>query len=645
MAPNSAKRNGFFKLQAVCNPTLSKLNRKNMKLGKLLLLATILTGAFRLSAADQISRIEPPNWWTGMKNPKLQLLVHGNRINNLDPRIDYPGVTIDRVIKVENANYLFIDLVIAPATKPGTLRIDFLANGSIAESHNYALLEREPGSAERKGFDNADVMYLITPDRFANGDPANDEVAGMREKPNRANIGGRHGGDIEGIRKNLDYISKMGFTAIWLNPVLENDMQAYSYHGYSTTDFYKVDPRFGTNESYRQLSREAKTRGIKMIMDMIVNHCGTEHWWMKDLPMEDWINNARTYVETNHKKTLLQDPHGSEADKRIFTDGWFVPTMPDMNQRNDLMAVYLTQNSIWWVEYAGLDGIRMDTYPYPDMDYMSEWTKALMAEYPNFNIVGEEWHENPAIVAYWQRGKINPNGYKSYLKSLMDFPMQSALSQSLNMPEQYGESWSKLYETLSFDFLYPAPNDLVVFPDNHDMSRIFTQVNEDYDLFRMAVAYILTTRGVPQLYYGTEVLMKNPGTGDHGVIRSDFPGGWSGDAVNGFTGSGLTDRQKAAQAYVQKLLQWRKNATAVHFGKLVHFVPKGNVYVYFRFDSRQKVMVLLNKNREAATVDPARFAEILSGATSATDIITGKTIRIDATFQIPARSPMILQIE
>ncbi|MCB0571286.1 MAG: cyclomaltodextrinase N-terminal domain-containing protein, partial [Phaeodactylibacter sp.] len=385
----------------------------------LLLSCWLLAGTSLSFGQDRISRIEPPNWWVGMKNPALQLMVHGNAISALHPSIDYPGVRIERVIQVENPNYLFINLLIEPQARPGKLEMAFSHDGRVVERHSYELRARAPGAAEIEGFTNADAMYLITPDRFANGDPDNDLVAGMREKPNRQNPGGRHGGDIKGMINSLDYIAGMGFTAIWLNPVLENDMQEYSYHGYSTTDFYKVDSRFGTNALYKQLADAARAKGIKMIMDMIANHCGSEHWWMKDLPTHDWINFQDGFVPTNHRKPVIQDPYVSQYDYTHFADGWFVATMPDLNQRNELMAAYLIQNSIWWVEYLGLAGIRMDTYPYPDKDFMADWSCAVMAEYPNLNIVGEEWVGNPDYVSFWQRGKKNPNGYTSCLPSLM----------------------------------------------------------------------------------------------------------------------------------------------------------------------------------------------------------------------------------
>ena len=613
-----------------------------MNLFKAMLLLLCLSSQ-SLFAQSKIERVEPPNWWVDMKNPNLQLLVYGDNIGDLNPSIDYAGVELIQVRKVKSPNYLFLDLVIDETAQAGKFPITFKHHDEVVATQSYTLFPREKGAAELQGFNNEDVMYLITPDRFANGDPTNDNVVGMREKVDRTNKGGRHGGDIEGIRKSLDYLADMGFTSIWLNPLLENDMEVYSYHGYSTTDFYKVDPRFGSNEAYRQLSKEAKSKGIKLIMDMIVNHCGSFHWWMDDLPMDNWINQWQAYTGTNHKKTLLQDPYASELDKKIFTDGWFVETMPDMNQKNPLMGNYLIQNSIWWIEYLSLAGIRMDTYPYPDMDYMTEWTERVMAEYPNFNIVGEEWFGDPAIVSYWQKGKVNPNGYTSELPSLMDFPLQTAAVNALNDAESWGTGWIALYEALAKDFMYPAPNDLVVFPDNHDMTRIYSQLGEDYAKFKLANAFFLTTRGVPELYYGTEILMGSDG--DHGIIRSDFPGGWVGDKINGFTGEGLTDQQKEAQQWMKKLLNWRKTATAVHYGKLVHFLPKDGVYVYFRYDDNQKIMVILNKNSKPYTLDVDRFAEILDGVTTGKGVMSGQTFDMTKGLSLPEMGALILELK
>ncbi len=607
----------------------------------LLSLFFLVAFAIGLSAQSKISRIEPPNWWAGMQNPKVQLLIYGEKIGDLNPGINYPGVSIERVIKVKNDNYLFVDLLIEKTAKPGTLQLDFSKDGKLIESHNWPLLQRAPGSAQRTGFDNADVLYLITPDRFANGDPTNDAIPGMREKPNRSFPGGRHGGDIEGIRQQLDYLKDMGFTAIWVNPVLENDMERYSYHGYSTTDFYKVDPRFGSNEAYRQLASEAKAKGIKVIMDMIVNHCGSEHWWMKDLPSDDWINTWPTYTETNHRKSAMQDPYVSAIDKKTFTDGWFVPTMPDLNQRNELMANYLTQNTIWWVEYADISGIRMDTYPYPDEDYMSEWTRRVMEEYPHFNIVGEEWNENPAIVAYWQKGKINPNGYTSQLKSLMDFPVQMALAKAL----QKDGNWNILYETVAQDFLYADPFNLVTLPDNHDMPRFFAQVGEDFGLFKLGIAFTLTVRGIPQIFYGTEILMTSPRERNDGIIRSDFPGGWAGDKVNGFTGQGLSKQQTEARDFLKKILRWRLRSSAVQTGKMMHFAPQNGVYVFFRYDQQQRVMVILNKNESVQMLNLDRFAEMLHGVSEGKDVLTDVTYELKKQLELPAKTPLILELK
>ena len=380
--------------------------------------------------AQSLSHVEPPNWWTGMQHNSIQIMVHGDDIGSYEQvNIEHPSVTLDQVTKADSPNYLFVDITLSKSIEATTLPIR-LSNGSNTITHDYPILTNDPTSID--GFTAADAIYLITPDRFANGNPNNDNIVGMREKSDRSNKGGRHGGDIAGINNNLDYISDMGFTSIWLNPLLENDMEVYSYHGYSTTDFYKVDPRFGSNIEYRQMADLARSKGLKLIMDMIVNHCGLYHWWADDLPYEDWYNQWSEYTGTNHQKTVMQDPYVSDYDKKIFTDGWFVPTMPDLNQRNPQMAKYLIQNSIWWVEYLGLSGIRMDTYPYPDESFMSSWTTAMMKEYPTLNIVGEEWNESPVIVSYWQSGKTNTNGYTSDLKSVMDFPVNISLVKALN---------------------------------------------------------------------------------------------------------------------------------------------------------------------------------------------------------------------
>ncbi len=598
------------------------------------------------NAKPVIDHLEPMNWWVGMKNPNLQLMVHGKDISSLTPEINYEGVSLNRITKVKSPNYLFLDLTIAPQTKAGTFTIKFKKGKKVVLSHQYALLDRAENSANRQGFNNADVIYLITPDRFANGNPDNDTVKGYKDGLDRANTNGRHGGDIQGMMDHLDYIKDMGFTAIWPQPLVENAQDQTSYHGYSITDFYHIDPRFGSNEQYKALSAEVHKKGMKLVMDMVFNHCGSGHWWMKDLPTNDWLNYQQEgFHRCNHMRTTSQDPHASKFDRQEMVGGWFDTTMPDLNQKNPLMARYLIQNSIWWIEYANLSGIRMDTYPYPDSNFMAEWTKEVMNEYPHFNIVGEEWSVNPAIVSYWQKDKVNANGYTSYLPSLMDFPMQDAVVRALNekQKDKWSDMWLPLYEMLSNDFLYPHPDQLTIFPDNHDMSRFFSQVHEDYNLFKLGITYFLTTRGIPQIYYGTEIL--KTAVDDHGKIRSDFPGGWAGDKINGFTGEGLTAQQKDAQAFMKKILNWRQSAEAVHHGKMIHFAPYQGVYVYFRMLNDKMVMVVLNKNAEQTEVDLSRFAEVLGSAPrSGKELFSGQTVDLSQKLTVPAMAPMVIDI-
>jgi glycosidase len=601
------------------------------------------------NASATIDRIEPPFWWTGFKQTELQLMIHGEDISLWKPSVNYPGLTISRVERADSPNYLFLYLDIGSETLPGEFDILF-SNGQQSISHSYLLKEKNPEPDYTRGFSSNDAIYLVTPDRFANGDPGNDDIEGMGDPVDRANPGGRHGGDIKGIADHLDYIGGMGFTAVWINPIVENRMPSYSYHGYASTDFYRVDPRFGSNEQYRELVAAARNKGIGMIMDMIVNHIGVEHWWMTDLPAQDWLNFPQSRMITSHEHITEQDPYASDADKREFSDGWFVDSMPDLNQRNPMLADYLTQNALWWIEHLGLAGIRMDTYPYTDKHYMTEWSRRIMLEYPQFNIVGEEWTNNPAGVAYWQAGNQNQDGYVSYLPSLMDFPLQSALRWALVMEEDSkledlrSGGLVNLYQMLANDFLYPNPEALVIFPDNHDMTRIFTQLDEDYDLWRMAMAYIATTRGVPHFYYGTEILMHNREAEDHGIIRRDFPGGWAGDKNNAFTGEGLGSQQLKAQAFMKKLLNWRRDKTIIHNGELTHFRPENGTYVYFRHDADESVMVVLNKNREEVRLPLDRFSERLDGYSEALDVISGEAGPIGDTLTLPARSVRVLEL-
>lgn len=595
------------------------------------------------SFASNVDRIEPPNWWVGFNNPNLQLMIYGDNISAFTPQIEYEGITIQSVTKVKNENYLFIDLTIEENTKPGTFNIEFLKGKKVVHSHPYSLQKRIEGSAQRIGFNSSDVICLITPDRFVNGDTKNDEIEGMQEGLNRSDKWGRHGGDIQGIINSLDYLQSLGYTAIWLNPILENDMESSSYHGYACTDFYKVDARYGSNEEYLILKEELEKRDMKLIMDMIFNHCGLDHWWMKDMPMNNWINQYPEYKQTNHRRTVNQDPYASNSDKEAMSDGWFVPSMPDMNQQNPFMSKYLIQNSIWWTEYVNLDGIRQDTWPYPDKDMMSVWTKELLDEYPNFNIVGEEWSMNPAIVSYWQKGKYNSDGYKCYAPSMMDFPLQKAVADGLNHEESWGQGLIEIYEALANDFQYPDANNLTIFPDNHDMSRFYVQVKEDVDLLKMGIAFFLTTRGIPQIYYGTEILMRHDGD-QHGDIRADFPGGWEGDDINAFTGKGLSLEAKDMQQYISTIQNWRKKATVIHHGQLTHYTPEDGTYIYFRYDSNNCVMVILNKNDETKQIETERFHEIMKEFSSGNEIISGKQLNDLTKIEVPARSATIVEL-
>ncbi|OFY45527.1 MAG: alpha-amlyase [Bacteroidetes bacterium GWF2_49_14] len=609
----------------------------------LLLISLMGVGQFSSAQSTGIQHVEPPFWWTGMKNPSLQILLHGPGIGQLVAEFSYPGIVIDSVVNPTNPNFLFLYLTLKPEARPGSFEIKLLKEDKINARYQYKLIEREHGSSQRQGFSAADVIYLVTPDRFANGDPDNDYSPATLERPDRSNLSGRHGGDIKGVIEHLDYIADMGFTTLWVNPVLENNQQKASYHGYSITDFYQTDPRFGTNEDYLRLSREASKRGIKLIMDQVMNHCGSGHWWMEDMPYPDWLRTTQTGGPTNHRRTTFNDPYAAKTDRDVFGKGWFVPTMPDMNQGNPHFSRYLIQNSIWWVEYADLHGIRHDTHPYAGADFMSDWTCAIMGEYPDFNIVGEEWSENPAIVSKWQRGYQGGVNLRSCLPGLMDFPLQMSVTKALTEKETWSDGFIRLYEMLANDFLYPDPNNLVIFPDNHDMDRFFTQVNEDPELFKLGIAFFLTTRGIPQIYYGTEILMKNSLRGNHGNIRSDFPGGWTEDTVNGFNGTGLTASQSDAQSFMKKLLNWRKNAVVIHSGQLMHYSPANGAYVYFRYSMNQKIMVVLNKNNNPIILDTRNYSEMLGPGAKFRNVLAGTEFSGDK-IQVPAKTPLILEV-
>ncbi|MHA8067355.1 glycoside hydrolase family 13 protein [Aquirufa sp. ROCK2-A2] len=591
-------------------------------------------------------QIEPMNWWVGMKNPNLQLVLRGQNITGAQVKSLKSGLKVVKVHKADSPNYLFVDVVVDKSAKSGNYPLQIIKDGKQLSQINYSLQDRVAGSKDRESFSSKDVIYLITPDRFANGDKSNDSHPGLAEKNvDRSQMYARHGGDIQGIIDHLDYIQKMGYTAIWNMPLLENDQETQSYHGYSITNHYQMDPRFGTNEKFKELCTEANKRGIKIISDIVLNHIGSGHYWMKDLPFKDWINHEAKFASTNHRREAQQDPHRSMADMQTLVDGWFVPTMPDVNQNNPFLAKYIIQNTIWWIEYAGLGGLRIDTYPYSEKGFSNAWASAVSNEYPKFNMVGEEWSTNPIITSYWQKGKIHPDGFQPALPSLMDFPLQNAISEGLMEQESWNNGLIKIYAVLSNDLVYPDPNNLVIFLDNHDMSRAYTQLKEDKDLMKIALTLVSTMRGIPQIYYGTEINFTNPKSSEHGEIRADFLGGFAGDTQNAFTGKALNADQSSSQEFLSKLLNWRKGNEAITKGKMMHFAPNNGIYTYFRYTDKSKVMVIINKNTQESKVDPRLYKEILPANATVKNVITGQISKLGDYIKVDKKSALILEIQ
>lgn len=601
-----------------------------------------------LSLYAQIERVEPTFWWVGMKNTQLQLLVHGSEICNRQVFIQYPGIKILKVNRACSPNYLFVTLDINPKTaKAGKFQVVLSQPDKTNLSFQYELKNRRPDSEKREGFSSADVIYLLMPDRFANGDPSNDSVDSQPEKANRRDANGRHGGDIKGIQEHLDYIKELGATAIWSTPLLENNYTKFTYHGYAISDLYKIDPRFGSNEQYVNLVTDSHQKGLKVIMDMVSNHGGIWAWWMNDLPMEDWIHQWPTFTQTNHKANTIKDIHASKIDSKLFVEGWFDTSMPDMNQQNPYFWTYYIQNSIWWVEYANLDGIRMDTYPYNDRDAMAKWAKAITDEYPHFNIMGETWLSNSQDIAFWQKDAVNSLKYNSQLPTVMDFITERSLETCFN---EHGKPWedlgmNRLYNTISYDYLYANTNNLLIFAENHDTQRFNHLLKGDFAKFKMAMSFLMTTRGIPQIYYGSEIGMtgnKDKGDGD---IRRDFPGGWQGDSINAFSTKGRTIIQNEYFNFMSKLLNWRKDKSVIHSGLLTHYVPENDVYVYFRYNDKEKIMVIINNNEAERTLKIERYAESLNGKTTGTDAMTGKTYDLKNNIILQKESALILELK
>ena len=590
---------------------------------------------------ERINKIDPPMWWCGMKNPKLQLMVYGNNIAMYTPGIDYEGVTIDRVVPCESANYLIIYLDVKNAV-PGSFDITF-SKGKKKLTYKYQLKERSKDASSVEGFSSEDVLYLIMPDRFANGNYANDNVKmSLPYDVDRNDITKRHGGDLEGIEQHLDYLQDLGVTTLWLNPVLENDMGEGSYHGYAATDYYKVDPRLGTNEDYKRLTKEMHSRNMKMVMDMVFNHCGSEHVWLKDMPMSNWFNTHPNYVQTNHNKGVFYDPYASDIDKITMTDGWFVPSMPDFNQRNEHVATYLIQNSIWWIEYVGLNGIRQDTYPYADKEMMERWCKEVFEEYPNFNIVGESWITNPVGAAYWQRG--HANNPTAQLKSTMDFHLQSIASTALHEQTNWNSGMQTIFEHFALDFCYPDIKNVLRFLENHDTDRFFKDGNKSMNIFKQSMALLLTIPGIPQLYYAQELMTDGSTKKDFAYVRPDMQGGWKEDKTSVFDADGRTAQQQEAWAFSRKLLNWRKDNKIISDGSMKHYIPMKGVYVYERRLNDKAVMVILNGMDQEVTLPLAHYKETIKDVKQGNDIISGSKISLNENIVLSPRDVKIIEL-
>ena len=621
-----------------------------------------------MNAAQKIDRIEPTNWYVGMKNPSVQLMVYGKDIRSAEVSTNYPGVKIDSLVRLDSPNYLLVYMNIKDA-QPGTMKLCF-KTGKNKTNVNYELKARDMKGEDRQGFTNADVLYMLMPDRFASSGK-NLEVKGLNAyKVDRSQPSLRHGGDLEGLRQHLDYFTELGVTALWFTPVLENNSPDHgktsTYHGYATTDYYRVDPRFGSNADYRRLVDEAHKKGLKVVMDMIFNHCGFEHPWVKDMPTKDWFNTPEwlypenqkytvktqtmdgeqttntKYLQTSYKLTPVLDPYASKVDLHETVDGWFVPTMPDLNQRNEHLMTYLIQNSEWWIETVGIDGIRMDTYPYADRKGMARWMEVLNEEYPNFNTVGETWVTEPAYTAAWQKDsplqKENSN-----LKTVMDFAFFDRVNQAKNEEtDAWWNGFNRIYNSLCYDYLYKDPSHVMAFIENHDTDRFLGETQDTLAL-KQALALLLTVNRIPQLYYGTEVLMNGTKKVTDGNVRKDFPGGFPGDTRSAFTTEGRTKAENDMFRWTARLLHCRQGNEVITKGKQTQFIPQNGVYVVARSYNGKNVMTVINGTSKAATMKAERYAEIIGDAQEATNILTGHKINISKDVKLAPRGVMVLE--
>ena len=630
-----------------------------------ILLLSLALSAMTMSAAPKvkttIDRIDPTDWYVGLKNPTVQLMVYGQNIRNVDDvTTDYPGVSIDSIVRLDSPNYLLVYMNVKDA-QPGTMTLQFKGEKGKPLKVAYQLKAREMKGEERRGFDISDVLYLLMPDRFAQSAGHNPQLKGMRAyKEDRNAPSLRHGGDLKGLQEHLDYFTELGVTALWFTPILENDspdqMDTWStYHGYACTDYYRVDPRFGTNEEYRQLIDDCHEKGLKVVMDMIFNHCGFEHSWVADMPSKDWFNlsdwlkasggtsdpRGTDFLQTSYKLTPVLDPYASEVDRRETQDAWFVSTMPDLNQRNPHLMRYLIQNSIWWIEAAGIDGIRMDTYPYAFREPMAQWMKELDEEYPNFNTVGETWVTVPAYTAAWQKDS-KLSDINSYLKTVMDFSFQEALDSAKHEEtDAWWRGYNRLYNSFCYDYLYPNPSSVMAFLDNHDTER-FLGNGQDSLALKQGLALLLTVNRIPQLYYGTEIMMNGTKEVTDGYVRKDFPGGFPGDTHNAFTKEGRTKAENEMFTWLSRLLHWRQNNPLITNGKMIQFIPHNGVYVIARKYGGRSVMTILNGTTKPATFEVARYQEVIGNARRAKDVPTGRFYDLSKDHKLKPRQTLVL---
>ena len=596
-------------------------------------------------AEGQVSRVEPLSWWVGMQTP-LQLMIQGEAISEYDLRIEGEGVAIRTIHKAESPNYLFVDVAIDADAPAGTRYLVF-TRGEESFKVAYELNERREGSRERTSFTTADVIYLLMPDRFANGDPTIDSTEDTLEKADRKNLHGRHGGDLQGIIDHLDYIADLGMTAIWSTPLLLDNEPAYSYHGYACSDYYHIDPRYGSNELYRTYVEEAHKRGIKILMDIVTNHCGTAHWWMQDLPFADWIHQFDTFTRTNAIFSTNMDINASQYDLKLHESGWFDTSMPDMNLDNPYLLQYFKQWAVWWIEYANLDGFRVDTYPYNEKEPMSEWCQAILAEYPNFNIVGECWTADIPQLAYWQGGNANKDGFDTHLPSIMDFPLRDAICAALPTDSlRWGEGMIRVYNTLADDFVYHDLSKMMIFVGNHDIERVADVLKGNTKRVKLAMTMLATMRGIPQMFAGDELMLRSADlTQGHGGLRCDTPGGWADDPVNLFEEEGRTGDAKEIFDHTRKLFRWRKGKAVIHNGRTLHFAGQDNTYAYFRYNDEEAVFVFVNNSRGRKQIPWDHYAEFTSTLSEGRNVLTGEAYTVGDQMVVGAREAVVIEFK